>query len=504
MREDDFGPLRRRLREIADLEGAAAVLTWDQNVHLPVGGVAARGQQLATLARLTHDRWLESGFVRDLERAERSLADAPDAAGGALVGVVRREFERVARIPSSFTAARARHSATAFAAWVEAREGGRVRPALEALERTLEQSQAYAGFVPGHAHPADPLIDARDEGATVASLQPLFVRLRAALVPWVAAWSSAPAPEPLPAGPFGREAQLEAALDLAVAVGYDLRRGRQDVAPHPFSIRFARGDVRLTTRLRSDDLTEALFSTLHEAGHAMYEQGVAADLEGTPLASGASAGVHESQARLWENQVARGRAFWSFALPRLRRRFPAFERVDEEHAYRAVNRVAPGPIRTDADEVTYNLHVIVRFDLELELLEGRLAVADLPDAWADRYRSDLRVTPSSANEGWLQDIHWFGGLIGGGFQGYALGNVLSAQLYAAAARDLTDLEGRVAAGDFAPLRGWLGDRIHRHGRTKPVDALVGDATGSTLVVEPYLAYLRGKYEALTGVAVPAG
>jgi carboxypeptidase Taq len=504
MDPDALGPLRRRLREIADLEGAAAVLVWDQNVHLPAGGAASRGQQLATLARLTHDRWLDAAFARDLERAERALEHAPDATAGDLVRVVRRDLDRKARIPSSFTAARAQQGAAAFAAWVEARASGRLRPALEALETTLEHARTYAGFFPGHAHPADPLIDARDEGATVASLRPLFGRLRAALVPWVAAWSSVPAPAPLPAGPFGPEAQLEAALDLAEAVGYDLRRGRQDLAPHPFSIRFAHGDVRVTTRVRPDDLTEALFSTLHEVGHAMYEQGVAAGLEGTPLARGASAGVHESQARLWENQVARSRAFWSFALPRLRLRFPDFATVDEEQAYRAVNRVVPGRIRTDADEVSYNLHVIVRFDLELELLEGRLAVADLPEAWAERYRSDLGVTPTSANDGWLQDIHWFGGLIGGGFQGYTLGNVLSAQFHAAAARDIGDLDGLVAAGDFAPLRDWLRDRVHRHGRSKPVDALVRDATGSPLDVEPYLAYLRVKYEALTGVAAPTG
>jgi carboxypeptidase Taq len=504
MNEDAFVPLRHRLREIADLEGAAAVLVWDQNVHLPTGGASSRGQQLATLARLTHDLWLHPAFGRDLERAERSAEHAPGTAGADLVRVVRRDLERKIRVPSAFTAARAEQEAAAFAAWIEARATGRTRPALEALEVTLEHARTYAGFFPGHAHPADPLIDARDEGATVASLRPLFDRLRTVLVPWVAAWSTAPEPAALPTGPFDRDAQLAAALELAEAIGYDLRRGRQDLAPHPFAIRFAHGDVRVTTRVRADDLTEVLFSTLHEAGHAMYEQGVAVAFEGTPLARGVSAGVHESQARLWENQVARGRAFWSFALPRLRQRFPAFEGIDEEQAHRAVNRVVPGPIRTDADEVSYNLHVIVRFDLELALLEGTLSVVDLPEAWSERYRADLGVTPRSPNEGWLQDIHWFGGLIGGGFQGYTLGNVLSAQLYAAAGRDIADLEGLLAVGDFAPLRAWLRDRVHRHGRAKPVDALVRDATGSPLDVEPYLTYLRAKYGALTGVAPRPG
>jgi len=498
MNEPGFEPLRRRLREIADIEGASAVLSWDQNVHLPPGGATARGHQLGTLARLAHERRRAPGFLRALEQAERAVSASPSAAGAALVRVVRREVERADRVPASYTVRKARLGAAAFDAWLEARRSGRTAPLLEILERTLELSLTYAGYFSGHAHPADPLIDASDEGATVASLRPLFGRLREQLVPWVEAWSSAAPPTPLPGGPFPPDAQLALVLEFAQAIGFDLRRGRQDLAPHPFAIRFAHGDVRLTTRVRADDLTEALFSTLHEAGHAVYEQGVDPDYEGTPLARGVSAGVHESQARLWENQVARSRPFWSYALPRLARAFPAFAGVDVEGAYRAVNRVQPSRIRTDADEVTYNLHVIVRFDLELELLEGRLRVADLPEAWQERYVSDLGIRPTCDADGWLQDVHWFSGSIGGAFQGYMLGNVLSAQFYAAAARDLGDLEAQIAAGAFAPLQGWLRERVHRHGRAKPVEALVRDATGEALSVEPYLAYLRGKYQDLAG------
>lgn len=267
-------------------------------------------------------------------------------------------------------------------------------------------------------------------------------------------------------------------------------------------MRFAHGDVRITTRIVPGDLTEGLFSTLHEAGHAMYEQAVAAAFEGTPLAEGASAGVHESQARLWENQVGRSRAFWQFALPRLQRHFPSLAGVSVERAYRAVNRVVPSLIRTEADEVTYNLHVILRFDLELDLLDGRLSVAELPEAWAERYAADLGVRPRGHADGWLQDVHWFGGLIGGGFQGYTLGNVMSAQFLAAARRALGDLEAQFAAGDFAPLRTWLTEHVYRHGRAKSVDQLLVDATGGPLAVDPYLDYLRGKYEALA--AEPLG
>jgi carboxypeptidase Taq len=495
MTTDVTEPLLARLREIEDLGGAVSVLTWDQNVKMPPGGAEARGRQLATLERLRHERWLDPGLERDLAAVER---DVPDGATADLVRVVRHDLERALRVPNDYVAREAAHAAASYDAWLDARRTGAVERVVGMLERTLDLSLEYAGFFPECAHPADALIDAADEGATVASLRPLFGRLRDALVPRVAAWSAAPPAPPLPAGPFAVDEQLAAALELAQAFGYDVERGRQDLTAHPFAIRFAHGDVRITTRAKPDDLTEVLFSTLHEAGHAMYEQGVDPRLEGTPLAEGASAGVHESQARLWENQVARSRAFWSFALPRLQRRFPALTGVDVDTAFRAVNRVQRSLIRTDADEVTYNLHVIVRFDLELELLEGRLAVRDLAEAWAQRYAADLGVTPTGDADGWLQDVHWFAGPIGGSFQGYTLGNVLSAQFFAAAARELGDVGAQMAVGDFAPLRTWLTENVYRHGRSKPVDRLVRDATGGPLDVGPYLTYLDRKFEALVG------
>lgn len=497
MTSDATAPLLARLQEIEDLGGAVSLLTWDQSVKMPPGGAEARGRQLATLGRLRHERWLDPGLERDLAAVER---DAPDGVTADLVRVVRHDLERASRVPNDYVSRSAAHAAASYDAWLDARRGGSTGRVIGLLERTLDLSLEYAGFFPEVAHPADALIDEADEGATVASLRPLFARLRDALVPRVASWSAAPPAPPLPAGPFDVGEQLAAALELAQAFGYDVRRGRQDLTAHPFAIRFAHGDVRITTRARPDDLTEVLFSTLHEAGHAMYEQGVDPGLEGTLLAEGVSAGVHESQARLWENQVARSRAFWRFALPRLRARFPALAGVDAEGAFRAVNRVQRSLIRTDADEVTYNLHVIVRFDLELELLEGRLAVRDLPEAWAERYATDLGVAPTGAADGWLQDVHWFAGAIGGSFQGYTLGNVLSAQFFAAAARELGDVDAQIAAGDFAPLRTWLTENVYRHGRRKPVDRLVRDATGGPLDVEPYLAYLDRKFGPLAGTA----
>jgi carboxypeptidase Taq len=252
--------------------------------------------------------------------------------------------------------------------------------------------------------------------------------------------------------------------------------------------------VRITTRVQEHDLGDALFSTLHEAGHALYEQGVSPALEGTPLGSGASAGIHESQSRLWENVIGRSRPFWEHAYPQLQRAFPAqLGAVPMEAFYRAINKVQRSLIRTDADEVTYNLHVMMRFDLELDLLEGRLAVKDLPEAWRARMQADLGVAPSDDRDGCLQDVHWYSGGIGGGFQGYTIGNILAAQFHAAAIEAHPEIPREIAAGEFATLHGWLKESIYRHGRKFPPDELVRRATGGAMSTGPYLAYLRGKY-----------
>jgi carboxypeptidase Taq len=286
------------------------------------------------------------------------------------------------------------------------------------------------------------------------------------------------------------------AFGLAVIerVGYDMRRGRLDKTHHPFCTKFASGDVRITTRVREDDISEALFSTLHEAGHALYEQGVDAALEGTPLNSGASAGVHESQSRLWENVVGRSRGFWEHFYPRLRDVFPDhFAGVPLETFYHAINKVTRSLIRTDADEVTYNLHVMMRFELELALLEGRLEVKDLPEAWRARFAADFGITPPDDRDGCLQDVHWYGGSVGGGFQGYTIGNILAAQFHAAALRAHPEISAQIEHGEFATLHAWLREHLYRHGRKFTPDQLVERATGSLMSIAPYLDYLRAKY-----------
>ncbi len=264
--------------------------------------------------------------------------------------------------------------------------------------------------------------------------------------------------------------------------------------------KLGRGDVRITTRYRTDNLSDGLFSTLHEAGHAMYEQGIDDGLDGTPLFTGTTSGVHESQSRLWENLVGRSLPFWRHWYAPLQAAFPgALDDVDVDTFYRAINKVRASLIRTEADEVTYNLHVMLRFDLELALLEGTLEVADLPEAWRARMQSDLGVSPPDDRDGALQDVHWYGGIVGGAFQSYTLGNIMSAQFFAAARRDLGDLDGQIGAGQYAPLRAWLTDRIYRHGRKFTAPEIVQRATGEPLSIAPYLAYLNTKYGALYGL-----
>ncbi len=294
-----------------------------------------------------------------------------------------------------------------------------------------------------------------------------------------------------------KDSQFDFALRVARDLGYDFKRGRLDLTYHPFCTRFSAGDVRITTRISESYFGDALFSTLHEAGHAMYEQGISPSLDGTPLGRGTSAGVHESQSRLWENVVARSRGFWEHFYPSLQRVFSAqLSTIPVGVFHRAINRVAQSLIRTDADEVTYNLHIMLRFDLEIKLLEGHLRVKDLPEAWHAAMRADLDIAPSNDCDGCLQDAHWFSGYIGGRFQSYTVGNLLSAQFYAAALKAYPDIPREIARGEFGTLHGWLRDNLYRHGSKFTANDLVERATGEPMQIDPYVDYLRKKYGTL--------
>jgi carboxypeptidase Taq len=488
--------LLTRLREYSDLESASAVLGWDQATYMPEGGAEARGRQLATLDKIAHEKLVDARIPALLDSlASHASALPQDSFEASLIRVARRDYERASRLPGAFVAERAEHAARSYDAWTRARPANDFAAVRPHLEKTLELSRRYAGFFPGAAHVADPLIDQADPGMTAASVRALFAELRAELVPIVKAITEQePADDSCLRQTFPEGDQLAFGRRIIERFGYDFQRGRQDKTHHPFMTRFALGDVRITTRTRENDLSEALFSTLHEAGHALYEQNVDTELDGTPLGQGASAGVHESQSRLWENVVGRSRAFWNWAYPDLQRAFPdQLARVPVDAFYRAINKVERSLIRTDADEVTYNLHVIMRFDFEVDLLEGKLRVADLPEAWRERMRRDLAVVPATDSEGVLQDVHWFGGLIGGAFQGYTLGNVMSAQFFRAAVEARPEIPDGIARGEFGALRGFLSERLYRHGRKLVPSELVEKATQRPLGIEAYVTYLKAKY-----------
>jgi carboxypeptidase Taq len=488
--------LRHRLVEINDLKSTAKVLKWDQNVNMPPGGAKARGRQTAILQRLAHEKLIDPDLGRLLDELQPYAESLPhDSDEASLVRVARRLYERKVRVPPGFTAEFYDHVAATLQAWRAARPANDFSMVQPYLERTLDLSRQYAGFFPEHEHIADPLIDINDYGIKVSIVRPIFAELRKQLTPIVQAITAQPvADDACLHQHFPEEQQWAFGVDMIKRFGYDFERGRQDKAPHPFTIEFSTGDVRITTRVKENDLREALFSTLHESGHAMYEQGVRMDLDGTPLGEGTSMSTHESQSRLWENLVGRSRSFWRYAYPKLQATFPdQLNRVDLDTFYRAINKVEPSLIRTDADEVTYNLHIMLRFDFECQLLEGNLQVGDLPEAWRARIEADLGIAPPDDRDGVLQDIHWYFDHIGGQFQGYTLGNIMSAQFLDAALRAHPEITSEVEDGEFGTLHSWLVDNIYQHGRKFTTTELLERATGESLSVAPYIRYLRNKY-----------
>lgn len=488
--------LKQRLQEVYDLEAAAGLLYWDQATHMPPGGAPARARQLAILERLAHEAFTDRAIGRLLDDLRDYEEDQPyDSDDASLIRVTRRMYEREIRVPADFTAEFSSHNAEAYQAWTEARPANDFKRVQPYLEKTLDLSRKLAGFFPGYESIADPLIDYSDYGMKASTIKTIFADLREQLVPLVQAITAQePADDSCLWQHFPEEEQLAFGLDIIRRFGYDFERGRQDKTHHPFAIKFSLGDVRITTRVKEDFLGEAMFSTMHESGHAMYEQGINPDYEGHLLARGTSSGVHESQSRTWENIVGRSRGFWEFFYPQLQQVFPdQLADVPLETFYKAINKVERSLIRTDADEVTYNLHVMLRFDLELAMLEGTLEIRDLPDAWHARFESDFGITPPDHKDGVLQDVHWYAGRIGGVFQGYTLGNILSAQIYEAALKAHPEIPQQIGRGEFETLHGWLKEHIYRHGRKFTASELIERVTGGPLTIDPYIRYLTTKY-----------
>ena len=492
--------LKVHLAAIADVESAAAVLDWDQHTYMPPGGAEPRALQLATLSRIAHEQFT-SARTRTLLDAAELLLDSlePDSNDAALLRVTRRDLTKASKLPSEFVAELQRTASLATHVWQEARARNDFAVFRPHLERIFELMRRRADYLGYREHPYDALMDDYEPGMTSREVKALFDRLLEVTVPLVRAIASRPGPA---VGALARDyedgPQRVFGLAMAEAFGYDATRGRLDTSAHPFSTGFSRDDVRITTRFQRPGLG-AVFAIFHEAGHAMYDQGIAAAIQRTPLAGGASYGIHESQSRLWENLVGRSRAFWEYAYPALGRAFPAqLAGVDAEIFYGSINRVEPSLIRIHADEVTYNLHIILRFELEQAVLTGALRVAELPGAWNDRMMSYLGVTPKTDTDGVLQDTHWAAGLVGY-FPSYTLGNVVSVQLFEAARKDNPALEEQIRRGQFGTLLRWLREHVHEHGRKYFPGNLVVRATGGPLTPELYLSYLRGKFGGIYGI-----
>ncbi|MGL5094245.1 MAG: carboxypeptidase M32, partial [Planctomycetia bacterium] len=475
---------------------------WDEQTYLPAGGAEHRAAQLEMLAKLTHERRTDPRIGELLDTAADGEWSADPAAPEAVnVREWRRSYDRATKLPASLVAELARLESQAQHQWMEARRRSDFSIFRPFLAKMIELKRQEADAVGYKAARYDALLDQYEPGATSASLTELFAKLRADLVPLVQAIAEAPKKpdDSVLQRHYPVDRQQHFAEMAAAAVGFDFTKGRLDVAAHPFCSSVGPADCRLTTRYNPRDFIEAFFGVMHETGHGLYEQGLDRDFFGTPMGEAVSLGVHESQSRLWENTVGRSLAFWEFFLPLARGVFPqALGDVGVEEFHQAVNTVKPSLIRVEADESTYNLHVLVRFELEQALLAGDLAVDDVPTAWNQKYRDYLGLTPPDDAQGCLQDIHWSCGLVGY-FPTYTIGNMLAAQFTNKADEELGGLSALVRRGDFRPLLDWLRTKIHRHGMRYYSADLVRRIDGGEPDHRPLVAELRAKYAPIYGL-----
>jgi carboxypeptidase Taq len=493
---ESFGALKQRMNIILRLGQSAGLLGWDQQTYMPPGAAAARAEQMAAMSEVLHERFVSEETGKLLAQAEADFAGAdPNSDEVRALQNIRRDYDRETKLPTELVAELSRHEILSQDLWVRARAENDFASFTPSLEKMLELVRQKAEYLGYKSHIYDALLDTYEQGMTQAEVAQMFADVKPHLVALTQAISQSanPADDSLLFGEFPIESQRALTLEVTKAVGYDFQRGRQDEAAHPFCSNFSRDDVRITTRFDPKYLGQALYASLHEAGHAMYEQGSPAEYEGTVLAGGVSLGVHESQSRLWENLVGRSRPFIKWMFPRLQAHFPSvYGQATAEGFYRAVNKVSPSLIRIEADEVTYNLHVLLRFELECDLLTGNLAACDLPDAWNAKMERYLGVTPPNNADGCLQDVHWSCGLIGY-FPTYSIGNLLSAQLLQAARRTLTDLDAQMERGEFAPLLDWFRANVHGYGSKYRPAELIAKATGTPPNAQPYLEYLQTKF-----------
>ena len=498
---DKLTQLKELLGEVYDLRNAAAVLNWDQHTYMPPAGGEARGLQLATLGKLAQIKFTSDEIGKLLEDLKKELAGAdPYSDDAALVRVTARDYDKAVRVPPEFVAEQAVVTSKALEAWVEARKKSDFSIFKPHLEKVVELVKRYITFFPPAAHSYDILLDDYEPGMKSQEVIEIFNVLRPKQVELLRAISKAKqVNDKFLYGNYNQQKLVDFAVGIATQFGYDWNRGRQDRSPHPFQTTFSINDVRITTRFEPSAPINTLFNTMHESGHAMYEQGVNPAFERGSLMSGASLAVHESQSRLWENLVGRSLPFWEHFYPKFKKRFSSIiGDVSLKSFHKAINKVQPSFIRVEADEATYNLHIMLRLEIEIGLVQGEMDVKDLPEIWNSKMKSYLGITPPNDAKGVLQDVHWSGGSIGY-FSTYALGNLISAQIWEVINRDIPDLNEQIRKGNFESLLSWLRSHLHVHGRKYEPQVIVKKICGMKITPEPYLRYLTTKFGELYGL-----
>jgi carboxypeptidase Taq len=495
-----YDALIAELREIGLLSSVSDVLGWDERTQLPPKGAETRANQLSLLARLTHQRFT-TPRLDDLLKTLEGWVSQDDSEMSANVRETRRAYDRARKLPETLVEELTKTGVLAQHAWVTARKNADFAAFAPWLEKTLTLKRQEADCIGYKTHPYDALLDEFEPGDTTADLTAVFSELRGPLVELIHRIAQSPrkTPAEILERIYPKAAQELLAREAAAAVGFDFQAGRLDTSVHPFCTGLGPGDTRMTTRYDENYFGDAFFGVLHETGHGLYNQGLPPQHFGTPCGQYVSLGIHESQSRMWENLVGRSRSFWKFFLPKARAAFPeALADVSEEDWYRAINDVRPSFIRTESDEATYNLHILLRFELEQAMMSGDLSVKDIPAAWNEKMKSYLGLSPPDAAKGVLQDIHWSGGAIGY-FPTYTLGNMYAAQFFEQAGKDLGNLDSMFARGEFSPLLGWLRQNIHIHGRKYTARQLIKKVTGRDLSAQPLLNHLNRKATEVYGV-----
>ncbi|HRK91293.1 MAG TPA: carboxypeptidase M32 [Anaerolineales bacterium] len=496
---DKFNRFKEIVGEVSDIGHAASVLGWDQQVNMPPGGGEARGQQLATLSKIAQEKFTSDEMGQLLEDLQKDYTD-PETDEGAMLRVASRAYDKARRVPPEFVAEQAIAATKAFEAWVEAKGKSDFSIFQPFLEKNVELVKRYVAFFPPADHPYDVLLDDYEPGMKTAEVKEIFNNLRPKQVSLLKAISEAKqVKDDFLHKKYNEQKIWNFSEKIIAKFGYDFNRGRQDKAPHPFETTFSVNDVRITNRFEPGNPLATLFSAMHECGHALYELGVAQEYERTPLESGTSLAVHESQSRMWENLVGRSFPFWEHFFPEIKKTFPSqLDGVSLKTFYKGINKVEPSFIRVNADEATYNMHIMLRLELEIGMVDGSIAIKDLPEIWNEKMRDYLGITPPSDALGVLQDIHWSYGSIGY-FSTYALGNIVSAQLWERINKDIKDLGEQIRKGQFSVLREWLRENVHKYGHKYDPQDLVQKITGSKIDSAAYVRYLTKKYSDIYGL-----